>query len=96
MAQLPGGHRIACTFAAETQQRNHRAGDDEVSDEFNMSMRKFLKRVGVTSQRAIEDAIRNAGVEKAAGRSFEIKAELTCDELDLKHVVVGTVTSRGE
>ncbi len=67
-----------------------------MSDEFNMSMRKFLKRVGVTSQRAIEDAIRNAELENPAGRKFEIKAELTCNELDLNHVVVGTITSRGE
>ena len=27
-------------------------------DKFNMSLRKFLKQVGVTSQRAIEDVVR--------------------------------------
>ncbi|MDP5083976.1 MAG: DUF6494 family protein, partial [Yoonia sp.] len=27
-----------------------------MSDDFNMSMRKFLKQVGVTSQQAIEEA----------------------------------------
>ena len=27
-----------------------------MNDDFNMSMRKFLKQVGVTSQKAIEDA----------------------------------------
>ena len=29
-------------------------------DVFNMSLRKFLKKVGVTSQREIEKAVRNA------------------------------------
>ena len=28
-------------------------------DKFNMSMRKFLKQVGVTSQQKIEDAVRH-------------------------------------
>ena len=32
-----------------------------MSDDFNMSMRKFLKQVGVTSQQAIEKAAREAG-----------------------------------
>ena len=31
-----------------------------MNDDFNMSMRKFLKQVGVTSQKAIEDALRDA------------------------------------
>jgi hypothetical protein len=30
-------------------------------DKFNMSMRKFLKQVGVTSQQKIEDAVRQSG-----------------------------------
>jgi len=29
-----------------------------MSEDFNMSMRKFLKQVGVTSQQAIEKALR--------------------------------------
>ena len=32
-----------------------------MSGDFNMSMRKFLKQVGVTSQQAIEEAMRSAG-----------------------------------
>ena len=31
-----------------------------MSEEFNMSMRKFLKQVGVTSQQAIENGLRDA------------------------------------
>ena len=35
-------------------------------DKFNMSMRKFLKQVGVTSQQKIEDAVRASG--KTSGK----------------------------
>lgn len=61
-----------------------------MSDEFNMSMRKFLKQVGVTSQTAIEDAIRQTG--DATGKSYEAKVVLTIDGLDMEHVVTGTIT----
>ena len=60
-----------------------------MSDDFNMSMRKFLKQVGVTSQQAIEEAMRQAG--DTTGRSFEAKVILTVDGLDLEHVVTGTI-----
>ena len=59
-----------------------------MSDEFNMSMRKFLKQVGVTSQQAIEEAMRNADT---AGKSFEAKMVLTIDGVDLEHVVTGKI-----
>lgn len=60
-----------------------------MSEDFNMSMRKFLKQVGVTSQQAIEEAMRTAG--DTAGRSFEAKVVLTIDGLDLEHVVTGKI-----
>ena len=60
-----------------------------MSDDFNMSMRKFLKQVGVTSQQAIEAAMREAG--ETQGRDFEAKVVLTVDGLDLEHVVTGTI-----
>ena len=61
-----------------------------MSEEFNMSMRKFLKQVGVTSQQAIEEAMRGAG--ETAGKSYDVKMVLTIDELDLSHVVTGKIT----
>ncbi|NNU80376.1 hypothetical protein HMH01_07965 [Halovulum dunhuangense] len=67
-----------------------------MSDEFNMSMRKFLKQVGVTSQQAIEDAMRKAGVDATAGKSFEAKMVLTVDGIDLNHVVTGKIAGRDE
>ncbi len=63
-----------------------------MSDAFNMSMRKFLKQVGVTSQQAIEAAIREAGATD--GQTFKAKVVLTIEGLELEHVVEGTL--RGE
>ncbi|TDT73158.1 hypothetical protein BDE40_3341 [Litoreibacter halocynthiae] len=60
-----------------------------MSEDFNMSMRKFLKQVGVTSQQAIEQAMRDAG--DTAGKSFEAKMVLTIDGVDLEHVVTGKI-----
>jgi len=58
-----------------------------MSEDFNMSMRKFLKQVGVTSQQAIEDAMRKAG--DTSGQSFEAKMVLTIEGIELEHVVTG-------
>lgn len=60
-----------------------------MSEDFNMSMRKFLKQVGVTSQQAIEEALRDAG--ETTGRQFEAKMVLTITELDMEHVVTGKI-----
>ena len=60
-----------------------------MSDAYNMSMRKFLKQAGVTSQQAIEDALRKAG--ETGDRSFEAKMVLTIDGLDVEHVVTGKI-----
>ena len=60
-----------------------------MSDDFNMSMRKFLKQVGVTSQQAIENAVRNAG--SSDGKTYKVKAVVTIEELGLEHVVTGEI-----
>jgi hypothetical protein len=60
-----------------------------MSDDFNMSMRKFLKQVGVTSQQAIEDGLRKKGV--TAGQEFTAKVVLTVDGLDIEHTVTGII-----
>lgn len=59
-----------------------------MSDDFNMSMRKFLKQVGVTSQQAIEEAVRNAD---SAGKSYAVKAVITIEELGMTHEVIGDI-----
>jgi hypothetical protein len=64
-----------------------------MSDDFNMSMRKFLKQVGVTSQKAIEETMR----EKAQdGKSYDIKAVITIEELGLTHEITGTISQKTE
>ena len=63
-------------------------------EEFNMSMRKFLKQVGVTSQQAIEEAMRNAGSTATAGKSFDAKVVVTIDGLEMTHVVNGQVAGK--
>ncbi len=60
-----------------------------MSEDFNMSMRKFLKQVGVTSQQAIEEGMRQAG--DTSGRDFSAKVVLTVEGLDIEHVVTGTI-----
>jgi hypothetical protein len=60
-----------------------------MTDKYNMSMRKFLKQVGVTSQQAIEEALRNA--DATGGKSYAARMVLTIDGLDVEHVVTGTI-----
>jgi hypothetical protein len=58
-------------------------------DRFNMSVRKFLKVVGVTSQREIEGAVRDAlkaGRLQGAGK-VKAKVVLTVEEIGLAHEV---------
>ena len=46
-------------------------------DVFNMSLRKFLKKVGVTSQREIEKAVRSAIDEGRIQGTETLQAEVT-------------------
>lgn len=62
-------------------------------DRFNITVRKFLKEVGVTSQREIEKAVREAlnstrlrGTEK-----LEAKMTLEIGAIGLLHVVNGQI-----
>ena len=55
---------------------------------FNMSLRKFLKNVGVTSQREIEELVR-AG--KARDGKLKVKMVLTAEGTSLNHVVEGSI-----
>jgi len=61
-------------------------------DSFNMSMRKFLKQVGVTSQQRIEQAVRTAN----PSGPVKVRAVITLPELGMEHVVEGEITSSGE
>jgi hypothetical protein len=58
-------------------------------DVFNMGLRSFLKQVGVTSQRALEEAVRQAESDGKLGGRKSIRARmvLTVDGIGLNHVV---------
>jgi hypothetical protein len=54
-------------------------------DRFNMAVRKFLKEVGVTSQREIERVVREGRRE---GGTLRLTMTLTSEDApDLRHVV---------
>lgn len=57
-------------------------------DRFNMEMRKFLKEVGVTSQREIERLVREGAVK---GGELRLRMTLTAENADLEHVVERTL-----
>ncbi len=60
-----------------------------MSEEFNMSMRKFLKQVGVTSQQEIERIVRD--VDLSGQSTLAVKVVLTAEGTDLNHVVEGNI-----
>jgi len=72
------------------------ANEEETMDEdaFNMSVRKFLKKLGVTAQREIEIGVRE---ELAAGslqgnETLDATATVTVRGLAHDIVVTGTIT----
>jgi len=62
-------------------------------DRFNMDIRKFLKVVGVTSQREIENAVRAALAKGKVGENTLLKPRVTLSipEIGLEHVVDGEI-----
>ena len=63
-------------------------------DQFNMEVRKFLKKVGVTSQREIERAVRDA---LASGRltgseTLSARVTLRIEALGLSHDIDGEIS----
>ena len=63
-------------------------------DRFNIELRKFLKQVGVTSQREIEKVVREGGV---TGDRLRLRMVLTSDDAPgFRHVVEETVKVAGE
>ncbi len=58
-------------------------------EKFNMSLRKFLKQVGVTSQQQIEKAVREGGL--GGQGALKVRMVLTAQGTDLNHVVEGEI-----
>jgi len=62
-------------------------------DRFNMDIRKFLKVVGVTSQREIEVAVRTALAKGTFAEDVLLKPRVTLSipELGLEHEIDGEI-----
>jgi len=56
---------------------------------FNMSLRKYLKEVGVTSQQEIERVVREEGL--GGKGKLKMKMVLTAKSTSLNHVVEGDI-----
>lgn len=61
-------------------------------DAFNMALRRFLKEVGITSQREIERLARERGPDAGPLR---VRMVLTAAGTDLEHVVEGEIGAGG-
>ncbi len=64
------------------------------ADVFNMQIRKFLKQVGVTSQREIESTVR-AAIESGrlkGDETISARVTLTIDTLGLSKDIVGNIS----
>jgi hypothetical protein len=61
-------------------------------DRFNMSVRKFLKEVGVTSQRVIEKTVR-AALDARTLSAGDLDATMTLEipAIGVKHVITGRI-----
>ena len=57
-------------------------------DRFNIDIRKFLKEVGVTSQREIERVVREGQVQSG---TLKLRMTLTAENTPLQHVVERTI-----
>ena len=57
-------------------------------DRFNIEIRKFLKEVGVTSQREIERVVREG---QAQGGALKLRMTLTPENTPLQHVIERTI-----
>jgi hypothetical protein len=64
-------------------------------DNFNIELRKYLKIVGVTSQREIEQAVRAAAAagKLKPGARLKAKMRLTIDEIGLVHEIAGDIAT---
>jgi 16S rRNA U516 pseudouridylate synthase RsuA-like enzyme len=57
-------------------------------DALNLEIRKFLKEVGITSQREIEKLVRSGTVR---GNVLKLRMTLSSETAPLNHVVEGTI-----
>lgn len=59
------------------------------NESFNLSLRRFLKEVGISSQQEIERIVREGAVKGDA--KLRVKMVLTAEGTNLRHEVNGTI-----
>ena len=62
-------------------------------DKLNLSLRKFLKNVGITSQRKIEEKVRDAisSSKISSSKKIIISAKLFSEDIDLNESIKGEI-----
>ena len=61
-------------------------------EKFNISMRKFLKKVGITSQQKIEEAVKGEiDKEKLINNKIKVTVKLEIKEINLEHFIDGEI-----
>ena len=62
-------------------------------EKLNLSVRKFLKNVGINSQRLIEDNVRDLvkNGEITTSKKIKIKANISCEDLNLSNSIDGEI-----
>ena len=62
-------------------------------EKLNISIRKFLKNLGINSQRLIEDKVRNLvkDGEISNSKKIKIKANIVCEDLNLSNSIDGEI-----
>ena len=62
-------------------------------DVFNLQIRKFLKKVGIQSQRQIEMAVRNAieSGQLSGNETLNASVRLTVDAVEVDHTIDDTI-----
>ena len=63
-------------------------------DHLNLEIRKYLKKVGITSQREIESHIKKSITEGSlkVGDSLDIEMKLVVNDINLQHIISDKLT----
>ena len=63
-------------------------------DQFNINIREYLKKVGITSQREIENAVRSAIDDEliSGDENLDVKVRLSIGTLDLSVEINGEIS----
>ena len=63
-------------------------------DHLNLEIRKYLKKVGITSQRELESQIKKSITEGylKVGDSLDIEMKLVVNDINLQHIISDKLT----